>query len=112
MAEVQGVRWEPNGADTYTGLPTLELTRRNLTALLAKLDGHPSGSTCTLVDPDNQVAVRAVEDVEHYSNRPPGPMVEETESHLRGPGSQGGLTKFTRGLRAYRERQLRVQRTG
>jgi hypothetical protein len=51
-------------------IPCLELTRRNLEALLAKLD-DPS-SARTLIDPDGKIAVRAVENEEHYSNRAPG----------------------------------------
>ena len=64
------------------GLPTVELTRRNLRVLLAKLDGHPPGSECTIVDPGNWVAVKAVEDEEHYMNRVPGAMHDETEDVL------------------------------
>lgn len=55
-------------------MPTVELTRRNLTALLSKLDGNPPGSFCTIIDPDYRVAVKAVEDAEHYSERAPGDM--------------------------------------
>lgn len=60
------------------GPPTVELTRRNLLSLLAKLDGHPVGSTCTLIDPDNRIAVKAVEDSEHYADRAPGPVHSDT----------------------------------
>ena len=52
------------------GVPVVELTRRNLKALLNKLDDPISQRT--LIDPDNQVAVRAVPDSEHYSDRKPG----------------------------------------
>jgi hypothetical protein len=51
---------------------TIELTRRNLEILLEKL-GDPK-SQCTLLDPDRKIFVRAVEDEEHYSDRPPGAM--------------------------------------
>ena len=69
-----------------TGLPTVELTRRNLVGLLAKLDGNPPGSACTLIDPDRVVAVKAVEDAEHYAaeGRAPGPMHEATEAVAKG----------------------------
>ena len=63
-------------------MPTVELTRRNLTALLAKLDGQPSDSMCTIVDPDRRIAVKAVEDSEHYADRAPGRMIDETEDAL------------------------------
>lgn len=38
------------------GIPTIELTERNLRSLLAKLDGHPPGSGCTILDPDTRIA--------------------------------------------------------
>lgn len=50
--------------------PVLELTRRNLEALLAKLDDPESART--LVSPCGRISVRAVEDKVHYSNRKPG----------------------------------------
>lgn len=51
-------------------VPVLELTRRNLEALLAKLDDPRSRRT--LVDGDDRIAVRAVENDDHYKTRPPG----------------------------------------
>ena len=60
----------------------LELTRRNLTALLAKLDGHPPNSACTLIDPDNKIVVRAVEDEAHYTDRPPGELHSDTAQFI------------------------------
>lgn len=48
----------------------LELTRRNLMTLLAKLDDPISDRT--LIDPDELVMVVAVEDAEHYAERRPG----------------------------------------
>jgi hypothetical protein len=65
-------------------IPTVELTRRNLKSLLAKLDGFPHESMCTIVDPDDRIAVKAVEDSAHYSDREPGPMIQETEEALNG----------------------------
>lgn len=51
-------------------LPILELSERNLRTLLEKLtDPH---SKRTLIDPDDMIAVRAVPDEEHYSDRDPG----------------------------------------
>ena len=49
---------------------TLELSRRNLIALLSKLDD--SNSVRTLISPGARIVVRAVEDAEHYSDRTPG----------------------------------------
>lgn len=71
------MKYVPRG---FAGLPTVELTRRNLRALLAKLD--ESDSTHTLIDPKQQVAVTAVEDDEHYADRPPGKLHPETEAAL------------------------------
>lgn len=51
-------------------VPTVELTRRNLTTLLAKLDDPLSHRT--LLCPDSKVYVKAVEDQEHYAERAPG----------------------------------------
>lgn len=48
----------------------LELTRRNLESLLKKL--NDPASKRMLIDCDDQIAVRAVEDVDHYSDRSPG----------------------------------------
>lgn len=53
-------------------LPTLELSRRNLETLLAKLDDPLSART--LIDPDHRIAVMAVENDEHYHDRRPGPV--------------------------------------
>ena len=61
---------------------TIELTRRNLLVLLAKLDGNPPNSACTILDSRGRVAVRAVEDAEHYSDREPGLMHADTEAVL------------------------------
>lgn len=62
------------------GFAGVELTRRNLRALLTKLDGFPAGSACTIMD--GRVFVRAVEDEVHYAGRKPGPMHGDTEAKL------------------------------
>lgn len=54
----------------------LELSRRNLEALLAKLDDPNSART--LIDPDRKIVVRSVENAEHYSDRPPGEVYMPT----------------------------------
>lgn len=59
---------------------TIELTRTNLRALLAKLDGHPVNSLCTLHK--TGWYVRAVEDAAHYTDRPRGEMHPGTETVL------------------------------
>ena len=64
----------------------IELSRRNLLSLLAKLDGHPPNSACTIISPmpsPIEVSVTAVEDEAHYSDRPAGQMVQDTEDKLR-----------------------------
>lgn len=59
-----------------SGVLVVELTRRNLTALLAKLDGHPPGSHRSLAK--TGVLVKAVEDLEHYADAAPGEVHEGT----------------------------------
>lgn len=59
--------------DKPDAMPTLELTRRNLEGLLEKLDDP--NSKRTLIDPDHKIAVRAVENEEHYKCRAPGVML-------------------------------------
>lgn len=58
-------------------LPVVELTRRNLEALLAKLDDP--ASVRMLISGDDKIAVRAVENEEHYSDRRPGTVYMPTE---------------------------------
>ena len=60
------------------------LSRRNLLALLAKLDGHPEGSACTIAGGADAPGflVRAEEDDVHYADRAPGRMHPETEARL------------------------------
>lgn len=64
----------------------MELTRTNLMVLLAKLDGHPKNSACTIGGhPDADCwFVKAVEDEEHYIDRPRGEMHPATEAVVRG----------------------------
>ncbi len=61
------------------------LSRRNLLTLLAKLDGHPPHSACTILLPGGegaQLLVRAEENDEHYEKRsePPAPAHPDTEA--------------------------------
>ena len=67
---------------------TIELTRRNLLALLAKLDGNPRDSACLIGSPNRDSAgriwwVKAVENEAHYSDRAPGRMHPGTEEVVR-----------------------------
>lgn len=55
----------------------LELSERNLRALLEKL-ADPN-SARTLMDPDCKIFVRAVSDEEHYASRPAGIMYTNGE---------------------------------
>lgn len=72
---------------------TVELTRRNLTVLLAKLDGHPKNSFCTISN--DGWYVTAVEDAEHYSDRRAGEMHPVTEAHVVVPApNPAQLTLF------------------
>lgn len=74
-----------------TGLPQLVLSRRNLLALLKKLDGNPLGSACTIQGglDANGLFVKAEEDDVHYADRPAGRMHPLTELHITVP--QTGL---------------------
>lgn len=65
-----GLKFIPSSENDLVG--TLELSRRNIEILIAKLS-DPKGAR-TLIDPDGRIAVRAVEDHEHYADREPGPM--------------------------------------
>lgn len=57
-------------AQSEWAMPTIELTRRNLQTLLAKLDDPKSFRTIAR----DGIAVKAVEDDDHYSDRAPGEM--------------------------------------
>jgi len=65
------------------GVPTLELTRRNLEVLLEKLDME--NSRRTIIDPDHKIAVKAVENEEHYGHRRPGMMILSTGADFGDP---------------------------
>jgi hypothetical protein len=62
----------------------IELSRSNLAALVAKLDGNPMGSACTIMKQidGHLFVVRAVEDVAHYFDRPRGVMHPDTEGAM------------------------------
>ena len=81
---------------TEDGMPVVAvaLSRRNLLALLAKLDTE--GSECTLHKREEPLGeqwalvVIAEEDGEHYDGRaePPGPMHQVTEAFIRRSGNE------------------------
>lgn len=74
-------RWPVYLTGPGTRLPVLELTRRNLTILLAKLDDPLSARS--IIDGENRIMVTAVEDDAHYSDRPAGEMIlPSTGEHL------------------------------
>jgi hypothetical protein len=58
-----------------SGFHRVYLSRRNLLSLLAKLDGHPPDSVCTIVGPEDDFAVTAEEDIAHYTNPARGAAV-------------------------------------
>jgi hypothetical protein len=65
------------------------MSRRNLLTLIAKLDGHPPESLCTIGGGDAFIPyfVTAEEDDVHYAHPsrngiPPGLMIKETEDAL------------------------------
>ena len=63
---------------------TVVLSRRNLLSLIAKLDGFPAHSVCTIIGGDEApgLVVKAEEDERHYLMRPAGPMHYATELRL------------------------------
>lgn len=67
------------------------LSRRNILALLAKLDGHPAGSSLSISK--GRTMITAQEDAEHYGNRTPGPMHPDTEAHISGPQPSQGILR-------------------
>lgn len=60
--------------------PIVELTRRNLEVLLAKLDDPASERS--IIDGGQNVMVRAVENNVHYADRAPGDMFMPTEGTI------------------------------
>jgi len=83
--------------DTENRVVRVELTRRNLLALLAKLDHNlhlddpqtmpelDPKSLCSIISPNDgpgTVTVVAVEDEEHYADREPGPMLDNATGEL------------------------------
>ena len=76
----------------------ITLSQRNLLTLLAKLEGFPPRSACTITFPGDDgpsLVVHAESDEEHYATRtaPPGRMHPDTEARVRqGPptGRAGG----------------------
>lgn len=70
---------------TEGGGGVLELTRRNLQALLDKLDDPLSARTLAKVQEGGGgvVTVVAVEDAEHYSDRPPGEIYMPSTGETR-----------------------------
>ena len=73
----------------YGGKLRLVVSRRNVLSLLAKLDGYPPGSRCTLgggSDADG-IELAIEEDDVHYKDRPAGRMIGETELRTTKPTS-------------------------
>lgn len=62
---------------------TVTLSRRNLLALLAKLDEPHSLRTIIRDCGDLVLVVRAEDDPVHYAAREPGPMTPTTEAGIR-----------------------------
>ena len=58
----------------------LIVSRRNLQSLLAKLDGHPPESSCTLEAPrsEGRFFIKAEENEPHYAGRQPGHVHPES----------------------------------
>lgn len=71
----------------YGGTIRIVLSRRNILSLLAKLDGYPKDSRCTIMGGDDAkgVEVAIEEDNVHYYDRPAGQMIAETEERTTKP---------------------------
>lgn len=78
------MRFEEKGVN---GQPTLVVSRRNLLALLAKLDGYPENSRCAIQHPGGGIILKAEEDEVHYAKRPAGQMIADTEDRIPKPSS-------------------------
>ena len=65
----------------------VSLSRRNLMTLLAKLDGNPHESLCTIYSEGffGRLSVQVQEDAIHYKDRiiPPGEMHPDTEREIQ-----------------------------
>ena len=81
------MKYVPSSIDS----PTIELTRRNLTTLLAKLGDPHSRKTLW----NDGFYVRAVEDEEHYGDRPPGEIRMPSEDAI---AEQLEFVKFERSI--------------
>lgn len=60
----------------------LTISERNARALIAKLEGYPEQSACTIATPDYGFFLAIEPDDVHYAERPPGRMVDATERRL------------------------------
>ena len=67
---------------TLSTPPSVALSRRNLLALLHKMEMPGSERTIIKPTPTGQVIVSAVTDEEAYRNRAPGPMHPATEAFI------------------------------
>lgn len=67
------MRLDPDGS--------IVLSRRNVLALLHKLD--KVGSARTLISPGGAFVLKVEDDAEHYGDRVPGVMTEDTEAFIR-----------------------------
>lgn len=69
------------------------LSRRNLLTLLHKLDKPGSARELMLFSPIyGALSVKAEEDAEHYADRTPGPMTEDTEAFIAARQAQQPAT--------------------
>jgi hypothetical protein len=72
--------------DNVHRIAEITLSRRNLLALLGKLDGHPEGSGKTIArEAENgwRLVIIAEENPQHYGDRPAGAMEAATERYIR-----------------------------
>jgi hypothetical protein len=64
---------------------TITLSRRNLQSILAKLDGHPPDSACTIFNGPFEgylLVLKGEDDDVHYTDEAPGLMHPATERQM------------------------------
>lgn len=109
------MRAELEQRDTGYMIMRVVLSERNVRTLVAKLEGHPPDSACTIVKETGAglLIVKVEPDAEHYADRPEGPagpMHPDTEAALTytPAESRAALGDLTAALEAQRGRERRL----
>lgn len=70
------------------GRVTVTLSKRNVLALLSKVDDPYSGRTLYNQNDPGWLIVKVEPDAEHYSGRTPGQVSEKSEAFIAGYGAK------------------------